>query len=191
MSAVVTVSRPVQRFAAIGIAAAALIGLVGSIVIPLVHHVDDLGHRIDAAQLQLATLRRLEGTAVALGDGNGARDDSARRFLAGETESLQRAALQADLGALASASGVRILSTTPIAVVQRQGLHLAGAHLVLRAPIAPVHEYLRRIEAHRPPLLIDMIELHPVPESETGTAVRLVNVQIRVMGVLRREVGQP
>lgn len=192
MSVSIAFSRPVQRFAAIGLAAAVLLGIANLIALPIADHIEDLGRRIAATQLQLAAMKRVEAAAATLGaEQGGTRAGTSAPFLSGETEALQQASLQADLKTLAAESGIRILSTSSVAVSPRNGFQLTGAQLALRAPMGPLHDFLSRIEAHQPPTLIDMIELHPVPDGETGTNARLLDVQIRVLGVLRREVRQP
>lgn len=191
MSQTPAISRPVQRYAALGIAAALMLAGASVTIVPIVEHSQSLDRQLDAAQLRHSVLKRLEATAAQQAPA-GAGKVIAVPFLPGETPSIQHAALQARLRALAGEAGVRIQSASAVQVAPRHGFHLTGVQLSLRAPMATAYELLARIEQHQPPLLIEMVELHPIAESELGgEAPRTLDMQLRVAGLLREEATKP
>lgn len=182
-------SPPIRRFAAVGLALILLLGVGSLVVVPVIAHVQALDDSIEAKRLEVMRFQRLVAAASG-GEVAGQSPSEQASYLPGETEAIQQAALQTELKRMAADAGVRVLSTSAISVPPRHGFHVAATQMTLRAPVSAVYDLLRKIEAHDPPTLVDLIGIHPVQGPQPQAGGRVLEVEIRVLGLLRREVGK-
>lgn len=164
------IGKPVRRFAAVslllaGIAAAALF-----VVLPFFERMGDL----DGA---IVTEREMLGRLTAIANNEdltakaGARAEELKQagiFIEGESESIRLAALQSQLANIIAENGIKARSTRGLPQQERHNLKLVGAQLQIVAPIATLQKILLDIEAHRPVLLVDLLQV--TPASMTGVS---------------------
>lgn len=180
-----SVSPAVSRFAALGLLLAFVSGAFGYVLVPAARHIANLDGEIELKRELLGRLLDHQKAMPAAGDAaqRGQALLAAEFTLPGETEPIRVANLQAVLRGMAEEAGVQLQSTRTLPPVVREQVPLVGMHLSMRAPIEAVQKLLRRIEVNRPVLVVDGLEIVPVPEGSTGIggAERLLRVELRVL----------
>ncbi len=104
-------------------------------------------------------------------DKAGARAEELKQagvFIEGESESIRLAALQSQLADIMAQNGVKARSTRGLPQQERHNLKLVGAQLQIVVPIATLQKILLDLEAHRPVLLVDLLQV--TPASMTGVS---------------------
>jgi len=156
-------SRIVQRLAAIGLLLAA-VGLVAALlIVPLATHFGEL--RADIAR-QRDLLVRFEAFAAnkAAAEDLAGRSQAAMQsgiFLAGETDALRTANLQALITDIAGKYGVRLASARALPAHEQDGLHFIGVQAELNADMRQLQAIMLAFEAQRPYLFIQSLQVVP------------------------------
>ena len=158
-----SLSRIVRRLAAIGLLLAAAGIVAALLVLPLVAHFGEL--RADIAR-QRDLLARFEAFAA----NKGAAEDLAGRsqaamrsgiFLAGETDALRTANLQALITDIAVKHGVRLSSARALPAHEQGGLRFIGVQAELNADMRQLLAIMLAFEAQRPYLFIQSLQVAP------------------------------
>lgn len=172
----------VSRFAALGLLAALVLGLFGYVLVPAGQHTMRLSEEITTKRELLGRLLAHRQGAPAPGDAGIAADRalSAALTIQGETEPIRLAAMQAAVRRLADAAGVRLESTRTLPPVQRGQVQLAGLQVSMRAPIEALQRLLHGIEVNRPVMIIDGLDIVPIPEGPPGED-RQLRAEVRVL----------
>jgi hypothetical protein len=183
-----TLSPGISRFAAIGLLIALVAGLTGYVLLPAAQHTLRLGEEIAAKRELLGRLVKLEPEANAAGSN---AQQAERALLAeltvpGETEPIRLAAVQATIRRLAATSGARLESTRTLPPVQRGQVQLAGLNIAMRAPVDALQRLLHAIEVHRPILIVDGLDIVPIPAEGSGAKAvaedtRQLRVELRIL----------
>ena len=157
-------SRLMRRLAAIGLLLAAVGVVAALLVLPLASHFGEL--RADIAR-QRDLLARFEAFAA----NKGAAEDLAGRsqaamqsgiFLAGETDALRTANLQALITDIAVKHGARLSSARALPAQERDGLRFIGVQAELDADMPRLQAIMLAFEAQRPYLFIQSLQVAPV-----------------------------
>lgn len=181
-------SRPVRRFVAVAllVAVVAVVALVT--VVPFAVRVSDLQERIEAERVLLgrfAAIVAQEGEAAEF-DRVGQAAASSGAYLKGESEALKAAALQTMLTEIAAANRIRFHSTRTLSPRERDETRLIGVRVQFNARIEQVRALLHRIEASRPFLFVEGLQIQPVsPFSQRDPEqAGLLDVRLDVYGVM-------
>ncbi|MFA5949760.1 MAG: type II secretion system protein GspM [Hyphomicrobium sp.] len=163
-------SKPLRQLLAISLALFA-IGVAGLFVIgPTLSRISELKEGIERE-------RDVYGRLTAIADDQDgirkldARTEALRRagvFIDGESEPIRLASLQSQLAEIIAANGIKPRSTRGLPRRERNDLRLVGAQLQIVAPVDKVQKILLDLEAHKPILLIDFLQI--TPSSLTGVA---------------------
>jgi hypothetical protein len=136
------------------------VGLIG----PLVGHVAEL-------RAEIGRQRELLGRFTAYASNEQAAEAEAARsnrirtsgiFLAGETEALLTASLQAQVRGIAEAHGVRLASARGAPPQEQDGLRLIGVQAEMEADLRQLQAILLAIEESRPHLFLQSVQVAPV-----------------------------
>ena len=164
------IGKPVRRFAALSLLVTAVASVALLVVMPFFERLQDL----DSA---IATEREMLGRLTAIANNEdllqkaGAKAEELKQagvFIEGESESIRLAALQSQLSEIIAQNGIKARSTRGLPQQERHNLKLVGAQLQVVAPIATLQKILLDIEAHRPVLLVDLLQV--TPASMTGVS---------------------
>lgn len=158
------ISKPIRQLAAIALLVLAL-GLVALVtIVPIAAHVAALQEKIEA---QRAMLGRF--TQVAAKEGEATEQDRISRaalssgaYLKGESEALTAAGLQTVLAEMAAANRVRFHSTRALPAREHSEMRFIGVRVHFNAEIEQVRALLHRIEANRPFLFVEALQIQPV-----------------------------
>lgn len=153
----------VSRLAAVALllflAAFFALGLIG----PLVGHVSELRAEIDRQRELLARFESYAANEKAA-EGEAARSETAKAsgiFLAGETDALRMAGLQAQIRGIAEAQGVRLVSARGAPPQDRDGLRLTSMQAEFDADLRQLQAILLAVEASRPHLFLQSVQVAP------------------------------
>jgi general secretion pathway protein M len=154
-------SKPVSRFAAIGLLLLALVLVHAFIVQPLATSWHDAVDSIEDARALAARYARTaaarsqyEEQAAALR----AEKPNSQWFLMGETDALAAAAMQDRINSLTQAAGAEIRSIQTVPAVNEDGLRRIGATVELAAKTAALLRVAYGIESGTPYLFINTAE---------------------------------
>ena len=129
-------SPAVSRFAALGLTLAVILLVGGLALEPALRRIVGLGDGIEAKREHLGRLMLLATRAP---DASQSQRMAARlladAYLEGGTEAVQFANLQAAVGRVAEAAGVRLRSTQTLPVTQRDDLAFPGLQSTVQVPI--------------------------------------------------------
>jgi hypothetical protein len=156
-------ARIMRRLAAIGLLLAAVAFIAAVTVLPLAAHVGEL-------RADIARQRDLLARFAAFAANKGAAEDLAGRsqaamqsgiFLAGETDALRTANLQAQITDIAEKHGVRLASARALPAHDRDGLRFIGVQAELSADMRQLQAIMLALEAQRPYLFIQSLQVVP------------------------------
>jgi hypothetical protein len=174
------------------LAVALLVGLLGTlyagVAAPLLAAYDDRAAHL--ADTLAATARLQEGAAnipelrQAL-DALRARADIDRLTLSGTSDALAAAGLQATLAELVSASGSKIASTEIVPAQPSHEFRRIGVRISLSGDLTVLTKVLSGIDAARPPLFVDHLELQSNAATVTGGGVPVLTIAMDVHGFRR------
>jgi hypothetical protein len=188
ISAMPTLSQPIRRLAAVGLLLVVVTLAALLTVVPMLTHVAELRDQIDTERALLGRLAAAVSQESRIADyekiGQAALQSSA--YLTGESEALMAAALQTTLAQLGSAHRVRFSSTRALPAHERDGIRLIGVNLQFRGEIEQLRALLFRIEAHRPFLFVEGLQVRPVsPFSQKEAEFNgLLEVRLDVFGAV-------
>lgn len=171
-----------------------LLGAIGIVlavaVLPLAGYVGGLRSGIDE---QRALLGRF--TAFTANSGEVQRlaqqsDDALRTgiFLTGDTDALRAASLQALLTKITQAQGVRLRSSRTLAPTERDGLRFIGIQIELDTGITQLQAIIAAIEAQRPYLFIQSLQI--APHDMHGDGSEELKVRIGIVGAVPATGGK-
>ena len=182
------VSPQLRTFAAVGLAAAGLLAVLGFVVEPIVSRIIGIDAQFQAKREHLGRLVLIASRKPQTAD---AAQLSARTLAAltleGETEAIQLATLQTAIGRVAEEAGVRLRSTQALPVMLRDDLGFAGLQSTVQVRLEALQRLLYGLETHRPMLLVDAIDIAPItgasgsPETSDD---RIVHVNFRVRALV-------
>jgi len=178
-----TLSRPIRRFAALGLLLAVLLALCGFILLPLFSawtnnqsHIAQERERLAQLKATLARSYRINPTEL----------ERHRQYLhalqvTGRTEAQQLAVLQETLRKLADKSDVRFQSLRALATTERNSMRLIGAQFTVTASLQKAQRLILEVEAARPFMFIERLELSPLPvrDDQRGASTE-VHLSVRL-----------
>jgi hypothetical protein len=184
--------RPVSRAAALALLGLVLLAFARLVVAPFTSSLAELRQQIETERRLLG---RYEALSMAERQGKGAAPTAApppaRALLAGESEAIQVASLQAMLGELAGAHGVEVRSARTLPARDSEGLRLLGVELRLAAGMAALQRLLHAIETGTPTLLLATLHVMPHPDPARGEPGDVLEARIEVLGAAARKRGAP
>jgi general secretion pathway protein M len=157
-------SKPVRQIAAVALLVLSLSLLALVTVVPLTAHIASLQDQIDAHRGLLGRFAQIaarEGEATEHDRTAKAALDSGA-YLKGESDALVAAGLQAILAEIASTHRVRLHSTRALPARDRDQARFIGVRLQFNAQIDQVRSLLHHIEASKPFLLIEALQIQPI-----------------------------
>lgn len=182
------VSPQISRIAAIGLAAAVALAVFGFVLEPMVSRIVELDGQIQAKREHLGQLTAMAARAPnPAAAAARAAQTLAAVTLDGETEAIQLANLQAAVGRVAEAAGVRLRSTQALPVMQRDDMGFAGLQSSAQVRMEALQRLLHGIEVHRPMLIVDAIDMAPLSTATAGLEGgddRLLQVNFRVRALV-------
>ena len=179
----------VRKAAALGLLASLLAGVWLLVVGPIEARVTTALERIAAERRLLATYEaatRDGGSGAGLGSGlpDRAFPDQGKLFLDGESDAVMVAKLQAvlrDAGAGGGGSaGLRLASTRALAPRDLDRLRLIGLEARLTGTMLAIQSLLMKLDAARPVVLIETLQLTPVSERGPEDAGRAETFDVRL-----------
>jgi hypothetical protein len=178
-----------RRLAAIALLVGVIVGVGRIIVNPLVTHLADVREQIASERALLARFaalaaqekeareleRRLADMSV---DGD---------YLAGESEAIKLAHLQSLLTDTVATNGLRVHSARTLPARERGELRLVGVRIQLHAEIGPIQRTLHEIEAKRPFLFIEAVQISRFSRAEADETGAMLEAQLDVFGAVLRK----
>lgn len=147
-----------------------LLGMIGGVVMfviePMTTRLATAREAIGQERKLLAALLDEARLQAAARSAKGKGDVSV--LLAGDTDAERIAGLQARLEAVAVDAGVRLTSSQPTPERVAAPLRILGIRAQLGGSIEALQLFLHRIEAERPDLLVDSLEIVPSAPSSDG-----------------------
>jgi hypothetical protein len=186
-------SQPLRRSAAVALLVLAVALAAMLTVVPLTARVAQLRDEIEGERVVLGRF-----AAVAAREGEAAEHDRAGRvalasgaYLKGESEALTAAGLQTMLAQLAAGNRVRFHSTRALPPRERDAMRLIGVSVHFKAEIEQLRALLFRIEAHRPFLFVEGLQVRPVsPFSQREPELTgVLDVRLDVYGAVPARKG--
>ena len=157
-------SRILRRLAAIGLLFAAVGMVVALLVLPLASYFGELRADIAGQRDLLARLDAFAANKNAASELAG-RSQAAMQsgiFLAGETDALRTANLQALITDIAAKNGVRLSSARGLPSREQDGLRFIGVQAELDADMRQLQAIMLACEAQRPYLFIQSLQVAPL-----------------------------
>ena len=177
------VSRPIRRFVALGLLLATVMGINGLVLSPLMTVWSDNERRISEERDRLAQLKATltQSQTSSVADLDNRRQALIAAQVQGRTESQQLASLQEALRVLAQKSAVRFQTLRAIPPFERNGTRFVSAQFSLTTKLQTAQRLIWELEATRPILFIESLELtptlqrdgQPAADSEVYLSVRL------------------
>lgn len=152
-------------------------------VVPLVRHHNQLQAEIQDQRILLARLNGFAENKTAaeqLAERNELRLQSGV-FLAGSTDAMRAANLQALLTDIAKQKGIRLRSTRAQPAADHQGVRFIGAQAEMSANIKKVQELLLALEAVKPHLFVQTLHITQ-NVTRRGSQADLLDVRVNVEG---------
>jgi general secretion pathway protein M len=181
-------SSPMQRLAAVTLLIAA-VGLVTFVtVVPFAARLSELREQIEAERVLLGRFAAIaaQGEMAAELDRVGQAAASSGAYLKGDSEALKVASLQTMLTEFAAANRIRFNNTRTLSPRDRNDTRLVGVRVQFNARIEQVRMLLHRIEAARPFLFIEGLQMQPVSafSQRDPEQAGLLEVRLDVYGVM-------
>lgn len=114
---------------------------------------------------------------------------SSKVTLDGASDAVASAALQGRVEELAAAAGVTIGSTEGIPAEVRGGYRRLGLRLVITGTYEGLVKLLAGIEATRPPLIVDNVQMRAFQRRPGATAVAMLDASLEVSGFRAAETA--
>jgi general secretion pathway protein M len=190
---IASLSRPVRRLAAVALLMLAAAVLVLVAVVPYFGRLGHLEEQIESERVLLGRFSAIAAQQSEIGGydqaGQAAADSAA--YLKGETEALKAAGLQSALSELANGARVRLYSTRALGQRERNDVRLIGVRVQFKAEIEQLRLLLHRIEASRPFLFVEALQVQPVgafSERDPDLA-GMLDVRLDVFGAMPGRKG--
>jgi hypothetical protein len=182
--------KKLHQLAAVGL-------LLGAIAIALALTVLPLAGYITGQQAEIEQRRELLGRFEAFTSAKGkvealaSQSDEAMRagiFLAGETDALRAANLQALLTKAAATHGVRIRSARTLAPAEHDGLRFIGVQAEIDTGVQQLQAMILAFESMRPYLFIQTLQVSP--HDTRGLGSEELKVRIGIAGAVAPANGK-
>lgn len=183
------VSRMLHRLAAVALLLAVLGLAVALFVMPLVDRFTVLRADIATQREQLARFEAYAANKDAA-EALAARSAAAMRggmFLPGETDALRTASLQALITEIAEKHGVRLASARALPPHEQDGLRFIGVQAELETDIRQLQAMILAIEARRPALFIQSLQVAPAVGRRQGGEE--LKVRFGIVGAVQGEAA--
>jgi hypothetical protein len=183
------IPKPLRQLAAVCLLGGVIAGVGALIANPLLTHLADVQERIANERVVLAGFAALaarESEAREL-ERRLAEMDPDSEFLAGESEAIKLANLQSLLAATAAANGLRVRSARTLPARERGELRLVGVRIQFHAQIAPIQKTLHEIEAKRPFLFIEALQISPLSGAGADEPGAMLDTRVDVFGAVMRK----
>jgi hypothetical protein len=181
--------RAVRRIAAILLLGGVVASIGVLIVNPLVVYLAGVRERIANERVMLARFTALaaqEREARELGRRR-AEINADSEFVEGNSEAIQLASLQSLLAAITANNGLRVRSARTLPARERGELRLIGVRIQLHAEIGPLQRTLHEIEAKRPFLIIEAVQISQLSGGDGADPVGLLEARLDVFGAVLRK----
>ncbi len=153
-----------SKLAALALLAAVVAGLSLGVAAPVLERFRDLDTKIAVQRALLGRYGAVLENSSATGTVPGL-EQSDQAFLAGETDALRLAGLQATLNGAAAALQVRFSSTRSLDAVEQEGVRLLGLQVQVSTSLATLQSLLFDVEKRRPNMIVDALHITRAPES--------------------------
>lgn len=178
-----------RQAAALGILAALCLAVCIFGIIPATQHITSLQSQIQEQRRLLGGLQRFTAQ----------KDDVERRsrqstsashnqiFLAGRTDAVRTANLQALLTRAARNEGLRIRSSRTLASTKHNGIRFLGVEVVMAASLAQIQNLVINLESRKPYLFVQRLQIgQPTARKINDSKLQ---VRIGVLGAVRQTEG--
>jgi len=180
-------SKPYRRSAALALLAALVGAVLTMIVLPVVSASTELSERIDQRRQVIAKL----GSAQPLVSAEAAKqlktllDEAKLEFTVGDSQTIRIVNVQSALAQVLATNGLKSRSVRNLPPRTRAGLTLIGVQLQLYATLPQVKAVFTALEARRPRLLIEDLQILPVSQATQNgdTSERTLDMRMDVFGV--------
>ena len=162
----------------VGFNASALVFLVLFVLGPLFSHFADRSEDISENVAQPAHFQSLVRSSNGLTRTSSQAGDP---FLPGNEERIVSADLQANLKAVGTAAGVRLLGIRGLEGKRFQQMRMVSVGLELEGSLSAIRDVIRAIESQTPMLFVTEASLRSATEGDDG----LIQAEIRVRGAMR------
>jgi len=178
------IAKPVRQFAALGLLVAAVAALWFVGLAPLADKISRGNDEVAEKRVLLGRLqngRAMEAEARALAQ-RSAAIDLPSLLIAGESEALKAANLQAALAAIAAANGLRFRSTRVLPARTESGVQLVAVEASFESSLADIQKMLLAMADHKPMLSVSglRVSLAPTAALDPESAGSLLEVSMEV-----------
>jgi hypothetical protein len=178
----------VRQLAAIVLLGGLLASIGALIVNPLVTYLADVQERMANERVLLARFNARaaqEREALEL-ERRRAEMNADGEFLEGDSVAIQLANLQSLLATIAAANSIRVRSARTLPVRERGELRLAGVRVEFHAELGPLRKTLHDIEAKRPFLFIEAVQISHLSGGEGAEPGAMLDARLDVFGAVLR-----
>jgi hypothetical protein len=180
-------SRPVRRALALALLLAVLVIAVSSTILPFLATAADLSDRIEQAQELVARLTEANQTSdTDTTDWQGlATEATKRNFIPGDSPTIRMANVQSAVVKLLGEDSLKPRSIRNLPPRTRAGLKLLGVQVQISSTLAQVQSVLTRLDAQRPQLLVEDMQITPAQLSVGSgeTSQRSLEVRMDIFGI--------
>lgn len=174
------------RGLAIGLLLVVLAVIYAAVIVPLLEFYADREALIDRqrtlVEKQTALAEQLPALKTRAAElRNAAKND--KTLLDGDNDAIAAAALQGKIEELASAGGITIGSTESLPSQPQGPYRRIGVRLALSAPYAGLIKLLAGIEAVKPPLIVDNLQIHTVTRQVSPANAEVTEASIEIFGL--------
>jgi general secretion pathway protein M len=144
------------------------VGLFALLVIdPLYAHLSGLRSQIEQERTLVGRLTAVAGSqaSVSSTESLSKLESDIGLFLPGESEAIRLANLQSRLSEIVSGKGIKLRSARNLPSKERYDLHLLGVQLQFAAPVEQLQPILAAIEAQKPLLFVEGLQVTPLANS--------------------------
>jgi general secretion pathway protein M len=163
--------------------ASAFVFLTLFVLLPVWAHFADRSEQISESAAQLSHFQALARNTKALMKGAAPAGDP---FLPGTEERVVSADLQANLKAIATDAGVRLLGIRGLQSSRAQQLRMVAVSMELEGPLPSIRNLLLAIENQKPFLFVTGASLRSAADGDDG----LIRAELKVQGAMR-DSGSP
>ena len=180
-------SRPVRRALALALLLAVLFIAASGTVLPFFATAADLSDRIEQSQELVSRLREANQTSdTDTTDWQRLATEAAKRnFIPGDSPMIRAANVQSAVVQILGEDSLKPRSIRNLPPRTRAGLKLLGVQVQINTTLAQVQSVLTRLDAHRPQVLVEDMQITPVQLSmgSAETSQRSLEVRMDIFGI--------
>jgi hypothetical protein len=180
-------SRPVRRALALALLLAVLVIAVSGTVLPFLATAADLSDRIEQSQELVSRLGEANQTSdTDTTDWQRLATEAAKRnFIPGDSPMIRMANVQSAVVQILGEDSLKPRSIRNLPPRTRAGLKLLGVQVQINGTLAQVQSVLTRLDAHRPQVLVEDMQITPAPPSMGSgeTSPRSLEVRMDIFGI--------